>query len=136
MPASACAPGCRHEATWWPVGLKKAPSRSWPFGLAMMRFLGRESTAVRQSGARQTAQDRPLKAGGSRCGRQGFGAADCFRSDEPNDRLYQPADVTGMRTAIEAADRGACGEQARDRRAFGVEHTRLAVDHDAAHGVG
>src|SRR5215212_12062146 len=30
MPASACAPGCRHDATWWPVGLKNAPSRIWP----------------------------------------------------------------------------------------------------------
>src|SRR5262245_54002812 len=30
MPASACASGCRHEATWCPVGLKKAPSRIWP----------------------------------------------------------------------------------------------------------
>src|ERR1700730_12700683 len=29
MPASAWARGCRHEATWCPVGLKKAPSRIW-----------------------------------------------------------------------------------------------------------
>src|SRR5262245_45028924 len=29
MPASACDCGCRHEATWWPVGLKKAPSLSF-----------------------------------------------------------------------------------------------------------
>src|SRR5262249_40960573 len=33
MPASACASGWRHDATWWPVGLKKAPSRILPWRL-------------------------------------------------------------------------------------------------------
>src|ERR1700758_228791 len=37
MPRSAPARGCRHEATWWPVGLKKAPSRIWRWGV-LMRF--------------------------------------------------------------------------------------------------
>src|SRR5215217_8245652 len=39
MPASACARGCRHDATWWPVGLKNAPSRIWPLLIIPSAFI-------------------------------------------------------------------------------------------------
>src|SRR5688572_13758535 len=100
MPASACAPGCRQDATWWPVGLKKAPSLSWLLGRAMIGSSRRESSPAR----------RPRASGANSA------FAGDFLCDAQSERgLDQAADVAGVRAAIEAADGGARRIESGDR---------------------
>jgi hypothetical protein len=65
-----------------------------------------------------------------------LGRGDLFRGAQRDRRLDQSADITSGRSAVQPTDGGACREQARHRRVALVEDGAVAVDHDAAHGVG
>src|ERR1700726_3570806 len=64
-----------------------------------------------------------------------LGCRNRFRGAQRDRRLDQSADVTGVRSAVQPPDGGACREQARHWRVALVEDGAIAVDHDAAHGV-
>ena len=68
--------------------------------------------------------------------KQRLGRRNRFRGAQRDRCLDQSADVTGVRSAVQSSDGGARREQARHRRVAVVEDGAIAVDHDAAHGVG
>ncbi len=59
-----------------------------------------------------------------------------FRGPLRDRRLDQPADAARVRSAVQVADGGACREQAGHRTVAADEDRAIAVDRDAAHGVG